>query len=78
MNGLINVVYPVNNDRRCHGHIYIRDYLGVKDADGNVILNVDRYAFEGKDRNKKRMRAVAFASALVDLLNSHMKRKVRI
>lgn len=78
MNGLMNVVYPVNNDRRCHSHIYIRDYLGVKDADGNVILNVNRYAFEGKDRNEKRMRAVAFASALVDLLNSNMKRKVRI
>ena len=75
MNGLMNVVYPVNNDRRCHSHIYIRDYLGVKDADGNVILNVNRYAFEGKDRNEKRMRAIAFASALVDLLNSHMKRK---
>lgn len=78
MNGLMNVVYPVNNDRWCHSHIYIRDYLGVKDADGNVILNVNRYAFEGKDRNEKRMRAIAFASALVDLLNSHMKRKARI
>lgn len=75
MNGLTNVRYPVNNDRRCHSHIYIRDYLGVKDADGNVILNVNRYAFEGKDRNEKRMRAIAFASALVDLLNSHMKIK---
>lgn len=78
MNGLMNVVYPVNNDRRCRSHIYIQDYLGVKDADGNVILNVNRYAFEGKDRNEKRMRAIAFASALVDLLNSHMERKVRI
>jgi hypothetical protein len=75
MNGLMNIVYPVNNDRRCHSRIYIRDYLGVKDADGNVILNVNRYAFEGKDRNEKRMRAIAFASALVDLLNSHMERR---
>jgi hypothetical protein len=75
MNGLMNVVYPVNNDRRCHSHIYIRDYLGVKDADGNVILNVNRYSFAGRDGRERRMRAIAFASALVDLLNSHMERR---
>lgn len=75
MNGLMNVVYPVNNDRRCHSYIYIRDYLGVKDADGNVILNVNRYSFAGKDNEERRMRAIAFASALVDLLNSYMERR---
>lgn len=73
MNGLMNVVYPVNNDRRCHRHIYIRDYLGVKDTDGNVILNINRYAFDGKNRMEKRMHAIAFASALVDLLNESIK-----
>lgn len=78
MNGLMNVKYPVNNDRRCHSHIYIRDYLGVKDADGTVILNINRYAFDGKNRMEKRMRAIAFASALVDLLNGHMKRRVLV
>ena len=75
MNGLTNVKYPVKNYRRCHSHIYIRDYLGVKDADGTIILNVNRYSFAGKDRKERRMRAVASASALVDLLNSHMERK---
>lgn len=78
MNGLMNVVYPVNNDRWCHSHIYIRDYLGVKDANGNVILNVNRYSFDGKDSKERRMRAIAFASALVDLLNGHMKRRVLV
>lgn len=75
MNGLNEIKYPVNNDRRCNSRIYIRDYLGVKDADGNVILNVNRYSFAGKDRKERRMRAIAFASALVDLLNSHMERR---
>lgn len=53
MNGLMNVKYPVNNDR----------------------LNVNRYSFSGKDRKGRRMRAIAFASALADLLNSHMERR---
>ena len=78
MNGLMNVKYPVNNDRRCHSRIYIRDYLGVKDADGNVILNINRYSFDGKDSKERRIRAIAFASALVDLLNGHMKRRVLV
>ena len=49
--------------------------LSFEDADGNVVLNINRYAFAGKDRKERRMRAIAFASALVDLLNSHMKRR---
>lgn len=74
MNGLMNVKYPVNNDRRsAHGnYIHERDCLSIKDATGTVVLNVIRWNFDGRSAAERRERALSFASALVNLLNEHI------
>lgn len=80
MRGLFEIAYPVNNDRlAARGkHVYKGDCLSIKDANGIIILNVCRYMFDGKSATERRERALSFTCALVDLLNSHMERKVRI
>lgn len=74
MNGLLEIKYPVNNDRKSgRGNcVYKRDYLGVKDADGTIILNVNRWNFNGRSAIERRERALSFTRALVDLLNEHI------
>lgn len=74
MRGLFEIAYPVNNDRLTAGgkHVYKSDGLGIKDANGRMVLNVCRYMFDGKNSAERRERALSFTRALVDLLNEHM------
>lgn len=74
MNGLLEIKYPVNNDRKSARGNYIRerDCLSVKDATGTVVLNVSRWNFDGKSAAERRERALSFTCALVDLLNEHI------
>ena len=74
MNGLLEIKYPVSNDRlSARGkRVYKGDCLSIKDANGRIILNVCRYMFDGKSAAERRERALSFTCALVDLLNEHM------
>ena len=74
MNGLMNVKYHVNNDRRSGrgNYTYKRDCLSVKDATGTIVLNVSRWNFDGRCAAERRERALSFTCALVDLLNEHI------
>ena len=62
--------FPLNNDRRsARGNtVYAGDAMSVKDADGDLVLNVNRFYF-GTGRESRR-RAVAFTRGLVALLNA--------
>ena len=62
--------FPLNNDRRAARgkRVFAGDAMGVKDADGDVVLNVCRFYF-GTGR-ESRVRAVAFTRELVALLNA--------
>lgn len=51
--------------------VYAGDAMCMKDADGDVVLNVNRFYF-GTGRESRR-RAVAFTRALVALLNDAHK-----
>lgn len=61
--------FPVNNDRITPSNhaVHKGDAMSVKDANGYVVLNVNRFYF-GTGRESRR-RAVAFTRALVALLN---------
>ena len=74
MNGLNEIKYPVNNDRKSGrgNYTYERDCLSIKDATRTIVLNVNRWNFDGKNAAEKRERALSFTCALVDLLNEHM------
>lgn len=65
--------FPVNNDRITPSNhaVHKGDAMSVKDTDGDVVLNVMRYYF-GTGAEARR-RAVAFARALVALLNDAHK-----
>lgn len=65
--------FPLNNDRRAaRGKmVYAGDAMCMKDADGDVVLNVNRFYY-GTGRESRR-RAVAFTRALVALLNDAHK-----
>ena len=77
MNGLLEIKYPVNNDRKSARGSYIheRDCLSIKDATGTVVLNVSRWNFNGRNAAERRERALSFTSALVDLLNEHISKE---
>ena len=77
MNGLLEIKYPVNNDRKSArgNYIHERDCLSIKDATGTVVLNVSRWNFSGRCAAERRERALSFASALVDLLNEHISKE---
>ena len=74
MNGLLEIKYPVNNDRKSvrGNYTYERDCLSIKDATGAAVLNVNRWTFGGKSAAERRERALSFTCALVDLLNEHI------
>ena len=74
MSGLLEIKYPVNNDRKSArgNYIHERDCLSIKDATGAVVLNISRWNFDGKNAAERRGRALSFTSALVDLLNEHI------
>lgn len=74
MNGLNEIKYPVNNDRKSGrgNYTYERDCLSIKDANGTIVLNVNRWNFAGKSEAERRERALSFTCALVDLLNEYM------
>ena len=61
--------FPVNNDRITPSNhaVHKGDAMSVKDANGDVVLNVMRYYFG--TGTEARRRAVAFTRALVALLN---------
>ena len=62
-------IFPVNNDRITPSNraVHAGDAMSVKDANGDVVLNVMRYYFG--TGTEARRRAVAFTRALVALLN---------
>ena len=74
MNGLNEIKYPVNNDRKFGrgNYTYKRDCLSIKDATGTIVLNVHRWNFAGNNSAEQLERALSFTCALVDLLNEHM------
>ena len=74
MNGLLEIKYPVNNDRKSgRGNCTCeRDCLSIKDANGTIVLNVNRWNFDGESAAERRERALSFTCALVDLLNERI------